>query len=141
MVNESMDSERIKNAIKCEYDQKLETHKAHLKARSEVEIEKFQLAIYPKDKRRELASDAFYAFREYYQTKSIFLPAGTAQKLNNVDSQLATAFNEFVFKVEKKQSEDPVAHWIEIWKRVGGKIAMAFGELEGEFRLILGEEG
>jgi hypothetical protein len=100
-----------------------------------------QLAIYPKEKRRELASDAFYAFREYYQAKLIFLPAGTAQKLNNVDSQLATAFNEFVFKVEKEKSEDPVAHWIEIWKRVGGEIAMAFGELEGEFRRILGEEG
>jgi hypothetical protein len=35
-------SERLKNAIKHEYDQKLETHKAQLKAQSDVEIEKLR---------------------------------------------------------------------------------------------------
>lgn len=40
-------SERIKNTIKSEYDQKLETHKAILKSQSDVEIErlKSQLAL------------------------------------------------------------------------------------------------
>jgi hypothetical protein len=40
-------SERLKGAIKNEYDQKLETHKAELKARSDVEIERLrsQLSI------------------------------------------------------------------------------------------------
>lgn len=35
-------SEKIKNSIKNEYDQKLETHKAVLKAETEIEIEKFK---------------------------------------------------------------------------------------------------
>lgn len=35
-------SERLKNAIKNEYDVKLETHKAELKANSDVEIEKLR---------------------------------------------------------------------------------------------------
>ena len=35
-------SERIKNSIKSEYEQKLETHKATLKAQSDVEIEKLK---------------------------------------------------------------------------------------------------
>ena len=40
-------SERLKNAIKAEYDQKLETHKAQLKAQADVEIERLrsQLSI------------------------------------------------------------------------------------------------
>lgn len=38
-------SERLKNAIKSEYDQKLETHKAQLKAQSDVEIEKLKSAL------------------------------------------------------------------------------------------------
>jgi hypothetical protein len=40
-------SERIKNSIKNEYDQKLETHKAELKAKSDIEIERLrsQLSI------------------------------------------------------------------------------------------------
>ena len=35
-------SERLKNAIKNEYDQKLETHKSQLKAQSDIEIEKLR---------------------------------------------------------------------------------------------------
>jgi hypothetical protein len=40
-------SERLKSAIKSEYDQKLETHKAQLKAQSDIEIERLrsQLSI------------------------------------------------------------------------------------------------
>ncbi|WLE97212.1 MAG: hypothetical protein QTN59_21385 [Candidatus Electrothrix communis] len=36
-------SERLKGAIKNEYDEKLETHKANLRAETEVELEKFNL--------------------------------------------------------------------------------------------------
>ena len=46
-LTKSWISERLKNAIKNEYDQKLESHKAQLKAQSDVEIEKLrsQLSI------------------------------------------------------------------------------------------------
>ena len=38
-------SERLKNAIKSEYDQKLETHKSQLKAQSDIEMEKFKSSL------------------------------------------------------------------------------------------------
>jgi hypothetical protein len=41
-LTKSVISERLKNAIKSEYDQKLETHKAELKSTSDVEIEKLK---------------------------------------------------------------------------------------------------
>jgi hypothetical protein len=41
-LTKSWISERLKNAIKNEYDEKLETHKAQLKAQSDVEIEKLR---------------------------------------------------------------------------------------------------
>lgn len=41
-ATKSMISERLKNAIKHEYDEKLATHKAELKAQSDVEIERLK---------------------------------------------------------------------------------------------------
>ena len=41
-ATKSVISERLKNAIKHEYDEKLATHKAELKAQSEVEIERLK---------------------------------------------------------------------------------------------------
>ncbi|MFT7229330.1 MAG: endonuclease YncB(thermonuclease family) [Methylophilaceae bacterium] len=41
-LTKSVISERLKNAIKNEYDQKLETHKAELKSTSNIEIEKLK---------------------------------------------------------------------------------------------------
>jgi len=47
-------SERLKNSIKHEYDQKLETHKAELKAQSEVEIERLKSNLSIAAKEREV---------------------------------------------------------------------------------------
>ncbi len=41
-LTKSWITERLKNAIKHEYDEKLETHKAQLKSQSEVEIERLK---------------------------------------------------------------------------------------------------
>ena len=38
-------SERLKNAIKNEYDQKLESHKAQLKAANDIELEKLRSSL------------------------------------------------------------------------------------------------
>ena len=88
----SVISERLKNAIKSEYDQKLETHKAELKSTSDVAIEKLksQLSVIAAqgnfkftklhEKRAEsiaeiyaLLADFYFALSEY--TK-VFEPAG-----------------------------------------------------------------
>jgi hypothetical protein len=44
-LTKSWISERLKNAIKHEYDQKLETHKAQLKAQSDVETERLKAQL------------------------------------------------------------------------------------------------
>jgi len=44
-LSKSWVSERLKNAIKLEYDQKLETHKAELKALNDIEIEKLKSGL------------------------------------------------------------------------------------------------
>lgn len=44
-LTKSWISERLKNAIKNEYDQKLETHKSQLKAQTDVEIEKLKSSL------------------------------------------------------------------------------------------------
>ncbi len=85
-------SERLKNAIKNEYDQKLETHKAQLKAASDVEIEKLrsQLNVAAKEreillanlheKRAEVLAETYGYLREIDRTirdyVKIFEPAG-----------------------------------------------------------------
>lgn len=44
-LTKSVIAERLKNAIKSEYDEKLETHKAQLKAKSDVESERLRAEL------------------------------------------------------------------------------------------------
>lgn len=71
-------SERLKNQIKNEYDQRLETHKAQLKAQSDVEVEKLrsQLKITATEhevrfsqlheKRAEVIAETYALLKELY---------------------------------------------------------------------------
>jgi hypothetical protein len=183
-------SERIKNAIKSEYDQKLETHKALLRSQSDVEIEKLksQLALVgiehqirfsklhemraivvadtyerlkdlhhrlseyvqifepaggkPKEERRELAYKSHESFRVYFQSKLIFFPKQTADKLEKINQDLVKAFNNFTIGVEMapQMGGNQAEKWIEVFEVVTGEIKLALGEIEGEFRELLGEK-
>ena len=143
-LSKSWISERLKNSIKSEYDQKLETHKAQLKAQTDIEVEKFKsnlniiaaeqsikfstlhtdraeviantyallkdvfftiqdyVKIFepagdkPRDERRQIAVDAYSAFRDYYPKKLIYLPKATAEKLENINKELVLTFNELI---------------------------------------------
>lgn len=76
LVLRSYISEKMKNAIKNEYDQKLETHKAELKAKSDIEIERLrsQLNVTAAErqikfsrlheKRAEIIAEAYSKLRE-----------------------------------------------------------------------------
>jgi len=44
-LTKSWISERLKNAIKNEYDEKLETHKSQLKAQTDIEVEKLKSSL------------------------------------------------------------------------------------------------
>ena len=183
-------SERIKNAIKSEYDQKLETHKAILKSHSDVEIErlKSQLALvgiehqirftklhevratvvadtYEKLKdlhhklgeyvqifepaggkhktvRRQLAYESHESFRSYFQSKLIFFPKLTADKLEKINQDLVRAFNNFTFGVElaPQMGGNPAEKWMEVFEAVTVEIKVALEEIEAEFRELLGEK-
>ena len=183
-------SERIKNAIKSEYDQKLETHKALLRSQSDVEIEKLksQLALVgiehqirfsklhemraivvadtyerlkdlhhrlseyvqifepaggkPKEERRELAYKSHESFRVYFQSKLIFFPKQTADKLEKINQDLVKEFKNFNIGVEMapQMGGNQAEKWIEVFEVVTGEIKLALGEIEGEFRELLGEK-
>jgi len=189
-ITKSWISERLHNAIKNEYDLKLESHKAQLQAQSDLEIEKLrsQLSISAMERhvlfsrlhevrgeviaetyallkrlysrlnnyvkpfepvgdspiahRRNEAADAHNEFRNYYTTKLIFLPVATATKLEEIDHQIVNAFNEFTFGVEMTTNAggDGTQKWIEVVNRVNGDIKTALGQLEDEFRKLLGGE-
>ena len=188
-ITKSWISERLKNAIKSEYDLQLASHKAQLKAQSDVEIEKLrsQLSISaiehevrfsrlhekraeiiaetysllkllfirlndyvmffdrPDDlrmKRRRLATEAIKNFRSYYPTKLIFFPNKTEGKLQAIDIQLVSVFNEFTLGVETEKSGggDGLDTWFRIVTRVTGEIETALGELEDEFRKLMGDD-
>jgi Mor family transcriptional regulator len=95
-LTKSWISERLKNAIKNEYDQKLETHKAQLKAQSDVEIEKLrsQLSILTTehevrfsrlhDKRAEVIAETYALLKELFvslgEYVKIFEPVGDVPK-------------------------------------------------------------
>ena len=183
-------SEGIKNAIKSEYDQKLETHKALLRSQSEIEIEKLksQLALVgmehqirfsklhemraivvadtyerlkdlhhrlgeyvqifepaggkPKEERRNLAYESHESFRAYFQSKLIFFPKTTADKLEKINQDLVRAFNKFAVGVEMapQMGGNSTEKWMEVFEAVTVEIKAALGEIESEFRELLGEK-
>lgn len=182
-------SERMKRAIKSEYDQKLETHKAQLKAESDIAIEKIRadLAIKtaerqiqftrlheeraeviaetyalltdlhiklgeyvkifepagdkPKEERRKEVQGAHKAFIDYYPRRRIFLPPSAVKKIDDVNQESVSAFYDFFYQVEayqEKGSHDTRA-WLEIFKKVRDQMPKALGELERDFRALLGD--
>lgn len=85
-------SERLKNAIKNEYDQKLETHKAQLKAANDIELEKLRSSLnilaferqieYSKlqEKRAEVITEMYALLKDLYLAiqdyTKMFVPVG-----------------------------------------------------------------
>lgn len=183
-------SERLKNSIRSEYDEKLETHKAKLEADAQVEIEqlKAQLQIMnkehevrytrlhekraeiisetyarlkkvhtslknyvsifeiagglPREERRHIATDTYDDFKNYYSTKLIFLPKGTAELLEKIDRECVQSFNEFLLLVDEPSaiSRADLSKWMQVYERVEGKIAETLINLESIFRKLLGDE-
>ncbi|MBV1879900.1 MAG: hypothetical protein KUG79_19810 [Pseudomonadales bacterium] len=91
-LTKSWVSERLKNAIRSEFDQKLETHKSQLKAQTETEVERLKsnLSIAAAErqikfsklheKRAEVIAETYSLLKEVYVTTQdyvkIFEPAG-----------------------------------------------------------------
>jgi len=94
----------------------------------------------PREERREIASKAHSALRKYYPKKIIFLPQSTAEKLEEIDKELVRTFNKFVNTIDLQEGSGNAMEWTEISSKMRGEIKEALGELENEFRKLLGDE-
>lgn len=104
-------SERLKNAIKNEYDQKLETHKAELKAANDIELEKLRsslniLAIerrieYSKlyEKRADAITEVYALLNDVYtwiqEYTKVFVPAGDLS-IEERREKARESYNKFI---------------------------------------------
>ena len=104
-------SERLKNAIKNEYDQKLETHKAALKATNDVELEKLRSELnilaserqieYSKlyEKRAEAITEVYARLKDLYiqlqEYTKLFVPAGDLP-ISKRRIKAAEAYNKYI---------------------------------------------
>lgn len=123
-LSKSWIGERLKNAIKSEYDEKLETHKAQLKGASDVEIErlKSQLSIAANEHnvlfsrlqegRAEVIAETYSLLRTLYESVSEyvkpFVPAGDKPKEEKYND-IITSFKSFRDYYPKKQIFVPKA--------------------------------
>ena len=93
----------------------------------------------PKEQRRKEAARAIRKFQDYYATRLIFLPKATAEKLEVISRKLSEKFMEFLYGVEMAKAKDSTEKWIEIFRSFQGEIKSALGDLEDEFRRLLGD--
>jgi len=195
-------SERLKNAIRAEYDTKLEshkaqlkaeydkqieTHKAQLKAKSDVELEQLKSSLsiiasqrnttflqlhtrrvdviantYGKLKRlhdcvanyikpiemtgersredrRKDVVEASEEFTPYYSQNGIFLSQPVADAIRQVNQELVTISNRYIFAVEL-QTIPNVEEWLDITEKFEGSVKKALAGLERQLRQLLGDE-
>ena len=104
-------SERLKNAIKNEYDQKLETHKAQLKATSDIELEKLRSGLNILALERQIEYSKLYEMRanaitevyrllkdiylSFFEYTKMWVPAGDLS-IDERRIKAAEAYNKYV---------------------------------------------
>ncbi len=110
-------SERIKAAIKNEYDEKLETHKAQLKAQSEVEIERLRSKLHSASLEHEIRfsrlhemraiaiSETYSCLKEMYSRLADYVkpfePAGGSTQQERFE-RLVESYRQFIEAYSKK---------------------------------------
>ena len=104
-------AERLKNAIKNEYDQKLESHKAQLKAANDIELEKLRSSLnilaaerqieYSKlyEKRADAITEVYACLKDVYiqlhEYTKLFVPAGDSS-IDERRARAADAYNKYI---------------------------------------------
>jgi hypothetical protein len=194
--------ERLKNAIKAEYDTKLESHKAQLKAEfdkqvethksqlkaaADVEVERLKstlsiaaaernttfvqlhtrrvdviadtyarlkklhdcVANYvksfepvgerSKEERRKDVTSAAQEFTPYFSQNQIFLPKAVSAAIEQVNQELVSISNTFIYAVELPRTPD-VQQWGRITDKFNGSVKEAVAGLEDELRRLLGDK-
>ena len=180
-------SERLKNSIKAEYDIKLESHKALLKAESEVELERLKSSLnilanqksvtfsqlqirrakvvantYAKlkrlhdsvanyikpfemsgdlsrEERRNNVIEASHNFTPYYSQNQIFLTKPVAQAVDEVNKELISITNTFIYIIDLAETPD-VKQWTIVLEKFERVTKKAVDSLEEQLRELLGDE-
>lgn len=111
-------SERLKNAIKNEYDQKLESHKAQLKAANDIELEKLRSSLnilaaerqieYSKlyEKRADAITEVYGLLNDVYtwiqEYTKVFVPAGDLP-IEERRRKASEAYNKYIAVYHQKR--------------------------------------
>lgn len=185
-LTKSWITERLKNAIKHEYDQQLETHKAALKAQHDTALEKLtsdlRLDSFRQEtrfadlhsrraetiaetygrlrnlhtltrryisevgfegqpslaERRQDVGKALEDFEEYYLPRELFLPAATAERINDFRNKHVKVIFKFKRGVEQGRDEKTGKDsWFESVEMMDDEVTPIFEELKSEFRKLL----
>jgi hypothetical protein len=131
--------ERLKNAIKAEYDQQLETHKAQLKTASDVEVErlKAQLSLDAserivlftrlQERRFEVIAETYALLRALHEAIRTYKPFTEPEK----DERVTNAFNALRMYYPKKDIFLP-ASTAEKITAIHDELVKIFEEYRGE---------
>ncbi|HCO22470.1 MAG TPA: hypothetical protein DIT97_05180 [Gimesia maris] len=187
-LTKSWITERLKNAIKHEYDQKLETHKAELKALHDIALEQMKsdlrLNAFQQETRfadlharraetiaetygwlrnlhtltrryigefgfegqpsladrRKDVGKALENFEEFYLPREIFLPAATANRINDFRNKHFKVIYKFKTGVEQGRDERTGKDsWDDSVDMMDNDVTPIFEELKNEFRQLLGD--
>jgi hypothetical protein len=94
-----------------------------------------------RNERRTTAWQAANAFAKLYDTKKIFIPEEAAKKLDEINAELKQAFLQFAYGVDLMPDggSDRTTKWVEITQKVESLSKSVIGELERDFRMLLGE--
>ena len=105
-------SERIKNSIKSEYDQKLETHKAILKSQADVELEKLRAQLALAGAEQQIRYNKLHELRAE-------IVAGTYERLKDLYIKLSEYVKIFESSgdLPKKERRELAAHSHEIFSK------------------------
>lgn len=95
-----------------------------------------------REERRKTVVEAANAFAKLYDKKKIFIPEGAAKKLDEMNLELKQAFLQFAYGIDlmPDYDSDRSQKWLEIGEKVEKLSKIAIGELERDFRMLLGDE-
>lgn len=96
----------------------------------------------PKEERRNDVAEAHKAFFDFYLKNRIFLSKSAVEKIEDFNRKSIKAFYRFFYGVEMAKGAGGAGtdKWMEVFTQVNDEMPLALGELEDEFRRLLGDE-
>lgn len=104
-------------------------------------IKPFEMTGGPsREDRRKDVLEASGEFTPYYSQNAIFLSQSVADDIRQVNQELVSISNVYIFSVELPHVPD-VQQWMKITEKFEGSVKEALSGLEKQLRQLLGDEG